>query len=211
MSEDLQVYSKANKAAEGFQNLLNRDVDETRVKINTMANNAKYVPVDVVEQLLDELYSGLWQTVNFKYEVVVNEVIGSIDLQVFHPIAKQWISRTGAASVLIQTQKDKPITSEFKIKNTLVKDFPHLKAECLKNAAKSFGCVFGRNLNRGQENDFTYISEKVESITSGTEEAERLLQTAIISDDVREKTARKIRRANDKMIIEIIKYLKGKQ
>jgi hypothetical protein len=43
----------------------------------------------------------------------------------------------------------KPSDVDAKIKNTLVKDFPHLKAECIKNAAKSLGKYFGRDLNRG--------------------------------------------------------------
>ena len=43
-----------------------------------------------------------------------------------------------------------------KIKNTLSKDYPHAKAEALRNAAKSLGTIFGRSLNRKNEDGSAY-------------------------------------------------------
>jgi hypothetical protein len=140
-----------------FQRLLHSQPEN--IKINKMANNAKYLPIGEVEKTLDELYSGLWQTTDFHFQVIANEIVGSIYLQVFHPVARVWITRTGAASTMILTIKDKPANVDNKIKNTLVKDFPHLKAECIKNAARSLGVKFGRDLNRQEVSDFTDITE----------------------------------------------------
>lgn len=143
--------------------------DEHLVKTNPFADNARYLPISTVETQLDELFFGLWKTENFRWQVVANEIVGSLDLHYLHPVAGVWLVRTGVGSVMIQQdgyKKDelgqyingsdgkrqkinpRPSDVDAKIKNTLVKDFPHLKSECLKNAAKSLGNMFGRNLNR---------------------------------------------------------------
>jgi len=200
-----------NAPVEAFQKFLNANPDKQEVKTNSMANNSQYISIATVERKLDELYSGLWQTDNFRWSVVANEIVGAIDLKVFHPVAKCWITRTGAASALIQTAKDKPATVENKIKNTLVKDMPHLKAECLKNAAKSLGTVFGRNLNRGAEDDFMYLSETVREVVDGTATALRLLETSTVTAEHYTQIERKIERATPKTIKAIIDYLSKNQ
>lgn len=160
-----------NQPLDNFvKGVLNRPVPENDVRVNRMANNANYIPISFVETKLDEVFFGLWSIENFQSKIVANEIVGSIELKVFHPIAKVWLTRTGVGSVVIQQNtweldsfgnplldkdnrkikapKPKPSDVDAKILNTLVKDFPHLKAECVKNAAKSLGVWFGRDLNR---------------------------------------------------------------
>ena len=142
--------------------------DEKEILTNKAAKNAKFLPVSNIENTLDEVFFGLWETVDFHYQVVANEIIGSIVLRVFHPIACRWISRTGAAAVQIQMiSKERGGDGDIsnvrnKIVNTLVKDFPHLKSECLKNAAKSVGKIFGRDLNREAVDDYQPITGQIE-------------------------------------------------
>lgn len=135
--------------------MLNKQPKKDSVKANPYANNSKYIPISFVEMSLDESFFGLWQTRNFTSQVVVNEIIGEIELGVFHPVAKEWIWRTGVASTPIQVSAGQQLTPENKIKNTLVKDYPHMKAECIKNAARSLGKLFGRDLNRKFEDQYT--------------------------------------------------------
>jgi hypothetical protein len=161
--DNLVKYEEENiKDVETLQMFLNSPPE--KVKINTLANNSKYVPIDEIERQLDTLFLGLWQTENFKYQVVANEIIGNITLKVFHPFAKTWISREGAGSVMIMVGKDQKAVIENKIKNTLVSGFPKLKTECIKNAAKSLGTIFGRNLNRKETSNPVKFSEKLEQI-----------------------------------------------
>lgn len=133
---------------------LGKHPHESELRINKMANNAKYLPISYVESQLDMTYYGLWNVKDFTTQVVSNEIVGSIQLEVFHPIGKVWITRTGAAAVMIQTKKGMESTPENKIKNTLVKDYPHLLSECIKNAAKKLGNAFGRNINRDDVKDY---------------------------------------------------------
>jgi hypothetical protein len=211
MSEELTMYNKQQQSNEGLQMLLNQEPSKSEIKTNKMANNSQYLSIATVERLLDENYAGIWNTKNFRWQVVANEIIGSIDLEVYQPAAKMWITRTGAASAMIQTRKGEPITVESKHINTLVKDFPHLKAECLKNAAKSLGVRFGRNLNRGQEEEFSYLSENMQSLSENGVRAAELLQTAKITESRRAEIEKKIRRANADTLKQIVTFLESNQ
>lgn len=158
-----------------FTKVLNLDPKKEDIAENPMVRGAKFIPISFVEMGLDEMFFGLWQTENFKSQVIVNEIIGQIDLVVFHPVTNSWIRRTGAASVMIQMTRNSEVTQvENKIKNTLVKDYPHLKSECLKNAAKSFGKSFGRDLNRKLEDEYNPLikndGKPLPELESGTED-----------------------------------------
>lgn len=127
--------------------LFNSEPDKTKVKVNKMANNSKYLPISHIEAMLDKYFFGRWSVRNFSFENIANEVIGSCELVVVHPYTNEEIVRAGVASVQIRVNKD----TGKKITNALVCDIPHLKAECIKNAAKSLGKVFGRDIARKSE------------------------------------------------------------
>lgn len=153
---------------QNFMKLLNKAPKKQSVQINKQANNSKYIPIGIIENALDELFFGLWETSNFKYQVIGNEVVGDLELIVVHPRLGVKMKRVGVGAVQIRMQKDADITDiSKKIKTALVADFPHLKAECLKNAAKSFGKYFGRDLNRD------YWEEYVPLVTDNSEKAKK--------------------------------------
>lgn len=154
---------KTYKQIESFVDRLHDAPIKSEIKTNPQANNSEYIPIGIIETKLDNIFAGLWQTKNFRWQVVANEVVGSIELHVFHPVIKEWITREGSGSVMIQMVKGSSVNDvSSKIKNTLVKDFPHLKSECIKNAAKSLGPAFGRALNRITD-DYMPISESIEN------------------------------------------------
>ena len=108
-----------------------------------------YLPISHIQTLLDEMFAGLWQTRNFDCKVIGNELVGIIELHYFHPVANQWLVRTGTAATQIRQKKGAEITDiNAKLKNSLEQDSPHLLSDCIKNAAKSLGAIFGRDLNR---------------------------------------------------------------
>lgn len=154
------LYSAEATELETFLRTLHRSPEPSSIRVNNMADDSEYLPISFVEMTLDEIYFGLWQTRNFTTKTIANELVGEIELWVFHPLAKCWLSRTGAAAVMIQFKKDSDITVlSNKIKNTLVKDYPHLKAACVTNAARSLGVVFGRDLNREHVDAYNPESE----------------------------------------------------
>ena len=136
--------------------LLGKKPDAKHISKNRQANNSQYLSIGYIESQLDTIYKGLWSLENFKEKVILNEVIGSLELRVFHPIAGMWLTRVGCASVPIQLDQGAAITdTSKKKKNALVKNFPSLKAECVKNAAKSLGLAFGRDLNRKHNGEYS--------------------------------------------------------
>ena len=151
-TRDEHALQEIRNKLQNFVKLLSKKPKDEEVKVNTYANNSKYLPISFVESTLDELFFGLWQTENFQASVVANEIIGQMDLLVFHPVVNTWIRRTGVAAVPIQMKSGSNVLDvNQKIINTLVKDYPHLKAECLKNACKTLGKAFGRDSDRDWE------------------------------------------------------------
>lgn len=146
-----------------FTARLNVNPPESEVEINKQAGGKKYLPISFVQMKLDETFLGMWSWKVRSFQVVANEILVQGDLEVFHPIAKQWITRSGTGAAMIQQTQGAEITDiSKKIKNTLVKDFPHAEVEALKNAAKKLGKVFGRDLNRGiLSDDYTSVEESL--------------------------------------------------
>ena len=159
-----------------FKVLTNKKPDAKFIE-KTPDNRADALVISYVENRLDELYSGLWSTTNFRYQVIANEVCGSITLKVFHPKCGVWLEREGAAAIQIkvdkvpdnltgQSRNEWALSLANKKPNSLQMDLPRLKAECLKNAAKSIGVTFGRDLNRKKSdqdyNPDVYDSDSIE-------------------------------------------------
>jgi hypothetical protein len=177
------VAIEEKKRLQDFTSRVNKKPNPKSIKTNRLANNSKYLPIADIEMRLDSVFDGLWETRNFTTSVIVNEVVGHIELRVFHPVAHVWITRIGSAAVQIKlrAQRDasgNKISADVldvskKIVNTLQTDYPHLKAECIKNAAKSLGKFFGRDLNR--EEDLQYVSLNFDS-TERESAHERLLK-----------------------------------
>ena len=116
-----------------------------------------YVVISHIETSLDELFFGQWDTKKFKYQQICNELIADLELTVTHPITGEKVTRVGCAGVAIMQNKGSKIIdfATTKKKNALVTNFPALKAECIKNAAKSIGKYFGRDLNRKVQDNYT--------------------------------------------------------
>lgn len=212
MSELTQHFEKEyRQRLQAYSKLLNQIPKLEEIKENPFANKAKYLPISFVEMELDEMFFGLWQTENFKSQVVVNEIIGQIDLVVYHPVIKEWIRRTGNGSTPIQMEKGSGITEvQKKIHNTLVKDYPHLKTECIKNAAKSFGKRFGRDLNRNFEDNYQPLMKMPEDdpVTLGQINwIESLLGQTTIQDHEQQQIFRELPDYNFNQAAKAIEYL----
>lgn len=134
----------------------------------------RYMPISFVQTKLDEIFYGLWETKIDHVQVIANEIIGHGRLILTHPVTGTKIERTGAAAVMVQFKSGSQDITDVnnKIKNTLVKDYPHLLAEITKSAARTLGKVFGRDLNR--EFTDTYVPQSIEG--ESADEIRRHLQ-----------------------------------
>lgn len=147
-----------------FMSIANGEVEADKLQEHPIVKDCKYLPISFMEMALDELFFGLWNTGDFKWQIVTNEIVASIQLSVFHPVSKIWITRTGAAAIQIMVDSI-PETESKKMsrqeKNAWAVDvnnkkpgaltnggFAKLKAECFKNACVGLGKYFGRDVNR---------------------------------------------------------------
>lgn len=175
-----QQFKSLNEFREALQNYtkrLNVEPDKDAYGA-TPDGKAVSVYISHIEMTLDEFYFGLWETENFKWQVVANEVIAAIDLIVTHPVTGLKLRRVGAAAIQIMVDripdeiKDKRERNQWtldldnKKPAALDMGFPKLKADCIKNAAISLGKKFGRDLNRdaGKTDTFNPIIKPVVEI-----------------------------------------------
>ena len=131
-----------------FQAKLNRDPNPNFVK-KTPDGKAQSLTISSVENTIREMYNGLVQYKEFKYTQVLNEIVGTIEVHVFHPIIGQWMCYIGTASIEIMMNAGSDFTQlGNKKRNALYTGIPKLKSLCVKNACLLIGNIFGANLNR---------------------------------------------------------------
>jgi hypothetical protein len=151
------------EAIEGFRKLIN-ELPPAQFLEKTPDGRADSVCISYIEAKLDEIYLDQWGMEDETVQFFANEAIMSATLWVIHPVTGRKITRLGCAAIQIMVDKvPDNIKYDAKAKNTwaldmankkpnaLTLNFPKLRALTLKNAAKSLGNVFGRNLNRKLE------------------------------------------------------------
>lgn len=118
------------------------------------------IPISFIESTLDEIYLRLWGYESCVFSVVANEICCDVMIWVIDPqFPGIKITRAGTASLAIMmdacppelTGKDRnmwAMSMENKKPFALKLQRPAVKQLALKNAVKSLGIVFGRNLNR---------------------------------------------------------------
>jgi len=145
-----------------FDELLKElDKDPELHEVKTREDGVVYIPIEIIEDKLNRLFPG-WSTKEFKQLVGNNHVVGSLELIVPFPAFVGLVTRIGAGAVQIESLEKEP---------------GHLKADCIKNAAKSLGNTFGRSLLRGQEeviDSFEIKPETIEERIKGCKSQEEL-------------------------------------
>lgn len=151
ISEDVQ---QNRLRCESFLKTINRKPRESFIKKNIYANNSKYQGISHIETQLDKMFMGLWETRHIGGAQIVggHSVIYDIEIRFFHPVLQQWINRCGSGAC----ELEKGTNGQVKPK-ALEKGVPSAKTMAFKNAAKSIGKMFGRDLNRVIEDDYEAI------------------------------------------------------
>ena len=118
------------------------------VKKNKYAGNSNYVPIEQIENDLDK-YFQLWSWNINSTKVIGNAVVVTGTLKVLNPVINQFIERSGIGAVPIEVKQNASPTDFTQINaKALQKNAPAAAAYAMKNAAKTLGNIFGRNINR---------------------------------------------------------------
>lgn len=110
-----------------------------------------YLPITAVERLLDGLFDG-WTVEILREGTAVNGFYVVVRLKAKIPQTDEYMIADGIGFAEFQTVKGAAPTDFTKLSQAAgVMAVPKARAEAIKNAAKSFGNLFGRNLNRNDD------------------------------------------------------------
>jgi len=113
--------------------------------------NFDYLPITAVERLLDGLFDG-WSAEILREGQVANGFYTVVRLRAKIPMSDKELVADGIGFAEFQTKKGSlPTDLSQIIQGAGVMAIPRAKAEAIKNAAKSFGNLFGRNLTRNDD------------------------------------------------------------
>jgi len=111
-----------------------------------------YLPITAVERLLDGLFDG-WNVEIKMVNPVINGIYTVVKLTAKIPNSDKVLVSDGIGFAEFQTIKGASPTDFTQLMQSAgVMAVPRARAEAIKNAAKSFGNLFGRNLTRNDEN-----------------------------------------------------------
>lgn len=112
-----------------------------------------YIPITAVERLLDGLFDG-WSVEMLREGSVINGFYVVVRLRAKIPQSDEVLVSDGIGFAEFNTAKGAAPTDFTKLSQAAgVTAVPKARAEAIKNAAKSFGNLFGRNLTRKDDNE----------------------------------------------------------
>lgn len=121
------------------------------VQVNKHAQNAKYLPIRIVENLLRSFFGVYQVEMNGQPHIIGNSVVISVHLKVYHPILKEWLVFAGVGAVPIQLEAGaSPLEFDKMKAKALHMNIPAAKSFAVSNAAKSIGRIFGSDLNNDE-------------------------------------------------------------
>lgn len=118
------------------------------VRENKFAGNSKYIPVGIIETLLQKIFKSFSVEV-LREGVMFNAVYCTVRLHIKHPIDGTDMFYDGVGAVQLQTKQGASPADLVNINNNAVMmALPMAKSYALKDAAEHIGKLFGRDLNR---------------------------------------------------------------
>lgn len=135
-----------------FKGLVMSNPRKSWIKVNKYSQNAKYIPIRIVEELLSEIFP-FWQVDQVgNPQILGNSVVISVQLKVYNPLINQWLSYAGVGAVPIEVKSGSHPTDFTKINpKALHKNVPAALGFAVSNAAKKIGKLFGSHLNSAND------------------------------------------------------------
>lgn len=136
--------------------LLNRPPKAEWVRTNKFANNSLYIPIGIIEYLLTSIFIK-WRVEIKTTQVIANGVVVTIRLHYMDPVTGEWDWQDGIGASPIQTEKGAAATDFTKVTTGAVQmAAPAAESYAMKDAAEKLGRLFGKDINRKEENTGAY-------------------------------------------------------
>lgn len=134
-----------------YKSILNINPPSKIVKFHEYGK-FEYLPITAVSRLLDGLFDG-WNSEIKMVNHVINGVYVVVRLTAKIPNSDKVLIADGIGFAEFQTKKGAAPTDFTQLmQGAGVLAIPKAKTEAIKNAAKDFGNLFGRNLSRKDDN-----------------------------------------------------------
>jgi hypothetical protein len=147
---ELYEVDAAEKAfkQDSFNWLMNQEPKKDWVKENKYAGNSKYIPIGIVETLLQKIFKNPRIEV-LREGVMFNAVYVCIRLHYCNPASGQWEFQDGLGAQELQTKAGASAADLAAInKGAVMMALPIAESYAIKDASEKIGKLFGRDLNR---------------------------------------------------------------
>jgi hypothetical protein len=137
-----------------FNQLLNLQPKADWIKENKYAGNSKYIPIGVVETLLQKLFKKVKIEV-LREGVMFNAISVTVRVHYWDGISNEWNFHDGVGAAQLQTKQGSSPADLANINNNAVMmALPMAKSYAIKDACEHIGRLFGRDLNRKDYMEF---------------------------------------------------------
>lgn len=164
---DLYEVSKVEEAFKNdqFNVLMNAEPRKEWVKQNKYAGNSNYIPVGIVETLLQKIFKTFTVEV-IREGVMFNAVYVTVRIHLKHPVTGEMFFVDGVGAAELQTKSGASAADLSAInKGAVMMALPMAKSYAIKDAAEHLGKLFGRDLNRKETMAYTTDANLTETFT----------------------------------------------
>lgn len=175
---NIQDVEKAFKQDQ-FNLLMNQEPNPKWIQINKFANGTKYIPIGVIETLLQKLFKS-YKVEVLREGVMFNSVFVVVRLHLLHPVTGKWFFQDGIGANEVLTKAGaSPAELDKIIKSAVQMSLPAAESYAIKDAAEKIGRLFGRDMNR-KETMALSMDEglEVKAISKETERKFKLIDNA---------------------------------
>jgi hypothetical protein len=140
------------------------------IKQNKYAGNSNYIPVGIIETLLQKIFKQVHIEV-LREGVMFNAVYVTIRLHLQHPVTGKMFFIDGVGAAELQTKSGASASDLGAInKGAVMMALPMAKSYALKDSAEHLGKLFGRDLNRKDVLAYTTDTNLTETFTKSNAE-----------------------------------------
>ena len=153
---DLALISQKNQ----LNVLLNQPPKEIWLKEHPMVAGVKYLPVGKVEFLLTAIFQE-WKVEVKNITTIANSVVVTVRVHYKNPVTQEWSWQDGVGAAVISTKKG-AAAMDWNNVNTMsvMQAVPAAKSYAKKDAAEELGKIFGKDINRKEQNDYSVLQGK---------------------------------------------------
>jgi hypothetical protein len=151
--QDLYADKNQAKQLDKLVAYLNQSPLPECVAVHPQIRNFKYIPIERVEFLLKSIFK-LYKIEVLETKMILNAVQCSVRVHYFHPVMQEWMYHDGVGAKELQTKSGSGhlLLDMSNINRGAVEMAVGIaKTEAVKNACKSFGKLFGADLNRKED------------------------------------------------------------